>query len=67
MVIIIGLPFANLNSIELKERLLYADQIKNTQSSNHKSIGAAGMQLYENLCMNAVNQSIGLLKFELLL
>lgn len=61
MVVIVGLPFANLNSLELKEHLRYADHIQGTLPSNNSSFGLAGTRLYENLCMNAVNQSIGIL------
>lgn len=61
MVVIVGLPFANLNSLELKERLQYADHIQKTLPSNNSPFGLAGTRLYENLCMNAVNQSIGML------
>ena len=58
---VIGLPFANLGSAELQERLKHADRLagrvalKNTGSA----YGAAGKELYENMCMNSVNQSIG--------
>jgi chromosome transmission fidelity protein 1 len=61
MVMVIGLPFANLGSAELQERLKHADRLvgeiapKNTNAT----YGAAGKELYENMCMNSVNQSIG--------
>ncbi|KAI0657701.1 DNA repair helicase [Cubamyces menziesii] len=65
-VIIVGLPFANLGSPELRERMNYvvrleqrrlsSNQTGNTSSRNAKD---AGTELYENMCMNAVNQSIG--------
>lgn len=44
-VFVIGLPFPNLGSIELQEKLKYLKD--NSQ------------EYYENLCMRAVNQSIG--------
>ncbi|KAI8330795.1 putative ATP-dependent RNA helicase DDX11 [Choanephora cucurbitarum] len=51
-IIMIGLPFANRGSVELIEKMKYADQ--------HAVDGAnAGNEYYENLCMRGVNQSIG--------
>ena len=44
-----GLPFANMKSVSLVEKMKYMDQKSN----------GAGMGYYENLCMRAVNQSIG--------
>ncbi|KAI0783751.1 helicase C-terminal domain-containing protein [Abortiporus biennis] len=70
-VIIVGLPFANLGSVDLKERMAYVrrmDEQRRAQnapswSADHNRGGAgvkdAGMELYENMCMNSVNQSIG--------
>lgn len=46
----VGLPFANASSPELAERMKYVER---------KSGKDAGRELYENLCMRAVNQSIG--------
>lgn len=51
-VIMVGLPFASSHSVELKERMAYVSSIPNAVSN-------AGRELYENLCMRAVNQSIG--------
>ncbi|KAI0260194.1 ATP-dependent RNA helicase DDX11 [Gloeopeniophorella convolvens] len=59
MVMVIGLPFANLGSAELQERIRYADRLAGENPSKDSTYGAAGKELYENLCMNAVNQSIG--------
>jgi chromosome transmission fidelity protein 1 len=69
MVMVIGLPFANLGSAELQERLKHADRIapaggevvslpKGGSNSTY-GYGVAGKELYENMCMNSVNQSIG--------
>ncbi len=44
-VIVIGLPYANLGSRELKERMNF---VRQNQSSDSKD---AGMELYENMCM----------------
>lgn len=61
-VIIIGLPFANLASPELRERMSYVNRLEQKQRGDViKAAGSkdAGTELYENMCMNAVNQSIG--------
>lgn len=59
-VIIIGLPFANLGSPELKERLKYVKQLEEKRGiKREKGQKDAAVELYENMCMNAVNQSIG--------
>ncbi|XP_033762374.1 ATP-dependent DNA helicase DDX11-like [Pecten maximus] len=54
-VIMVGLPYPNINSPELKEKMNYLN-------ANFKA-GEDGRQPgqvhYENLCMKAVNQSIG--------
>jgi chromosome transmission fidelity protein 1 len=47
-VFLIGMPYANKNSSELKEKMKYID-----------SIGKSSQEFYQNLCMRAVNQSIG--------
>ncbi|KAJ3357715.1 ATP-dependent DNA helicase chl1 [Entophlyctis luteolus] len=51
-VIMVGLPFPNKSSPELLEKLRYVD----TKSSTSKLSSA---EYYENLCMRALNQSIG--------
>uniref|UniRef100_A0A8R1HMI6 DNA 5'-3' helicase n=2 Tax=Caenorhabditis japonica TaxID=281687 RepID=A0A8R1HMI6_CAEJA len=48
-VIVIGLPYPNKTSVELKERMRFLD----AQMPN------GGSLLYESLCMHAVNQAIG--------
>ncbi|XP_013139069.1 PREDICTED: probable ATP-dependent RNA helicase DDX11 isoform X1 [Papilio polytes] len=49
-VIVIGMPYPNVKSPELQEKMNYLN----------RTIGnAAGNQYYENLCMKAVNQCIG--------
>ncbi|KAI5988422.1 helicase C-terminal domain-containing protein, partial [Pisolithus albus] len=59
-VVVVGLPFANKNSPELQERIRYANEMEikigNTRNPHSKD---AGSELYENMCMNAVNQTIG--------
>jgi chromosome transmission fidelity protein 1 len=54
-VAIVGLPFANIQSPEVQERMKYANKLK----SNRGASKDAGAELYENMCMSAVNQSIG--------
>ncbi|KAF8918871.1 helicase C-terminal domain-containing protein [Mucidula mucida] len=59
-VVIVGLPFANLGSPELRERMKYVKRLE--QKGELKRLPGqkdAAAELYENMCMNAVNQSIG--------
>jgi len=59
-VVIIGLPFANLSSPELRERMNYVNRLEAKSNVQRKSGQKdAAAELYENMCMNAVNQSIG--------
>ncbi|KAJ2961754.1 hypothetical protein NQZ79_g2978 [Umbelopsis isabellina] len=54
-VVMVGLPFANLASASLKEKIKYVKEhaiVKNSETD-------AGREYYENLCMRSVNQSIG--------
>lgn len=62
----VGLPFANLGSAELKERMRFVKEL-DEKARSEKDGGVAvagtkdaGMELYENICMKAVNQSIGM-------
>ncbi|XP_064609498.1 ATP-dependent DNA helicase DDX11-like [Liolophura sinensis] len=54
-VIMVGLPYPNLYSPELKEKMTYL----NTNFPKSKDGRLPGQVHYENLCMKAVNQSIG--------
>lgn len=58
-VVIVGLPFANLASPELRERMSYVNRQQQKQGAKVAGVKDAGTELYENMCMNAVNQSIG--------
>ena len=59
-VIVVGLPFANKNSPELQERMRYANEVeKKLGNKRHPGAKDPGSELYENMCMSAVNQSIG--------
>ncbi|XP_051917307.1 ATP-dependent DNA helicase DDX11 isoform X2 [Hippocampus zosterae] len=53
-VVMVGMPYPNIKSPELQEKMSYLD--KHLTHSGGKSPGQA---LIENLCMKAVNQSIG--------
>ncbi|KAG9290759.1 hypothetical protein G9A89_011722 [Geosiphon pyriformis] len=55
-VVMVGLPYANMNSPQLKEKMKYIDQMPRSRGCNGHS---TGKDYYENLCMRAVNQSIG--------
>ncbi|WKY00801.1 hypothetical protein Q1695_015100 [Nippostrongylus brasiliensis] len=48
-VFMVGLPYPNKNSIELKEKMKYLDS----------QVSGGGSQLYQSLCMHAINQAIG--------
>ena len=59
---IVGLPYANLGSPELVERMKYVKGLEEARGDSfvrEKGMKDAGAELYENMCMNAVNQSIG--------
>ena len=60
-VVIVGLPFANLGSPELQERLKYVKRLEAQRGPVAKEKGQkdAAAELYENMCMIAVDQSIG--------
>ncbi|XP_073254508.1 ATP-dependent DNA helicase DDX11-like [Porites lutea] len=49
-IVMVGLPYPNIYSPELKEKMTYLDATLGPK---------AGQTHYENLCMKAVNQSIG--------
>uniref|UniRef100_A0A3B3WIL4 Helicase ATP-binding domain-containing protein n=1 Tax=Poecilia mexicana TaxID=48701 RepID=A0A3B3WIL4_9TELE len=53
-VVMVGMPYPNIKSPELQEKMSYLD--KHLPHSHGKNPGQA---LVENLCMKAVNQSIG--------
>ncbi|RKP06517.1 helicase C-terminal domain-containing protein [Thamnocephalis sphaerospora] len=69
-VVMVGLPFPSLNSPELQEKLRFiggisqASGVASTQqgaqvSSGRVNLTPKGVEYYENMCMRAVNQSIG--------
>lgn len=68
-VIIVGLPFPNINSAEWKAKIEYVESSTlNRLESSPDGMGKeemrrrskeAGREFYENACMRAVNQSVG--------
>ncbi|KAJ1989981.1 ATP-dependent DNA helicase chl1 [Coemansia spiralis] len=59
-VVMVGVPYPNLASPELVERLAYYENGgAGSASDGGFKMGPRGRELYESLCMRAVNQSIG--------
>lgn len=54
-VVMVGLPFPNSASLELREKMVWLRSSRPTKAEGD----AAANDYYENLCMRAVNQSIG--------
>jgi len=54
-VIVVGLPYPNLFSVELTEKMKYLNKTSSTTVDGMTK----GDVYYENLCIKAVNQSIG--------
>ena len=48
-VVIVGMPYANRRDVVLQERMRFADSLR----------AGGGDELYQNMCMKAVNQTIG--------
>ena len=58
----VGMPYANPHDPELSERMRYLDSLEAgcAALSNARAGGRSrGYEYYDNLCMKAVNQSIG--------
>ena len=61
-VVVVGLPFPNIQSAQWKAKLEYIEQSTKTRGTGGGSQAegkAAAREFYENACMRAVNQSIG--------
>ena len=58
-VVVVGLPFPNIQSAQWKSKLEYIEQKTMNQGGSREKAKAAGREFYENACMRAVNQSIG--------
>lgn len=58
-VVVVGLPFPNIQSAQWKAKLEYIEQSTTTRTGSREEGKAAAREFYENACMRAVNQSIG--------
>ena len=58
-VVVVGLPFPNIQSAQWKAKLEYIEQSVVTRTGSRDEGKAAAREFYENACMRAVNQSIG--------
>lgn len=58
-VVLVGIPFPNLASPELRERMKYVSRLAAKNNTSVAEAKASGNELYENMAMRAVNQSIG--------
>ncbi|SNX85039.1 related to CHL1 - protein of the DEAH box family [Melanopsichium pennsylvanicum] len=58
-VVMVGMPFANMHSPELAERMKYVRELAKQDTSTAVNASDPGHELYTNLCMKAVNQCIG--------
>ena len=58
-VIVVGLPYPNLQSPEWEAKIAHAEKSIMDHGGSASDAKAAGRDLYENSCMRAVNQSIG--------
>ncbi|KAL8862465.1 MAG: hypothetical protein Q9178_000962 [Gyalolechia marmorata] len=58
-VVVVGLPFPNLQSAQWKAKLNYIEESTIGRGGSSEEGKAAGKEFYENACMRAVNQSIG--------
>ena len=54
LLIIVGMPFSNIKSFEIKEKMKYYDKLYNQKESSIN-----GNEYYENICMKTINQTIG--------
>lgn len=64
-VVVMGLPYPDLSDPELNERLMHADRRATAcgggtrEGAGKGALGAAGREMYSNMCMQAVNQCVG--------
>lgn len=58
-VVVVGLPFPNIQSAQWKAKLEYIEQTTTTRTGKKEEGKAAAREFYENACMRAVNQCIG--------
>lgn len=58
-VVVVGLPFPNIQSAQWKAKLSYVEKSTVSRGGTQDEGKAAARDFYENACMRAVNQSIG--------
>ena len=58
-VVVVGLPFPNVQSAQWKAKLEYIEQSTTARTGSRDEGKTASKEFYENACMRAVNQSIG--------
>lgn len=58
-VVVVGLPFPNIQSAQWKAKLEYVEKSAIERGGSREEGKALARELYENACMRAVNQSIG--------
>lgn len=58
-VVVVGLPFPNIQSAQWKAKLEYIEDSTTTRTGNRDEGKTAAREFYENTCMRAVNQCIG--------
>lgn len=58
-VVVVGLPFPNIQSAQWKAKLEYVEHSIVKRTGRRDEGKAAAREFYENACMRAVNQSIG--------
>ena len=58
-IVVVGLPFPNIQSAQWKAKLEYVEKTTADRSGKREDGKAAASEFYENACMRAVNQSIG--------
>jgi chromosome transmission fidelity protein 1 len=56
-VVLVGLPYPDITDPELLEKMAALD--RQSSSDDNTSTGISGQAYYQNLCMRAVNQSVG--------
>jgi chromosome transmission fidelity protein 1 len=54
-VIVLGMPYSNIKSVDLIEKMGFYDNLSRQQPN----INFTGNDYYETMCMKAVNQAIG--------
>jgi chromosome transmission fidelity protein 1 len=65
-VVMLGMPYANPYDLELRTRMQHMDAVARSSHNSSSSTSGCktpapfgGQQLYEAMCMNAVNQAVG--------